>query len=53
MNTMVLWYFECLFRLGQHRDLRRAILEYGRGITSQEDLPRDVRDAVSLWMQVA
>lgn len=53
MNRMVLWYFECLFRLGQHRDLRRAILEYGRGITTQEDLPRDVREAVSLWMQVA
>ena len=53
MNTMVLWYFECLFRLGQHRDLRRAILEYGRGITTQEDLPRDVREAVTLWMQVA
>ncbi|MFZ4541213.1 MAG: tetratricopeptide repeat protein [Rickettsiales bacterium] len=53
VNTMVLWYFECLFRLGQHRDLRRAILEYGRGITGQEDLPRDVRDAVTLWMQVA
>ena len=53
VNTMVLWYFECLFRLGQFRDLRRAILEYGRGITGQEELPRDVRDAVTLWMQVA
>jgi polysaccharide biosynthesis protein PelE len=52
-NTMVLWYFECLFRLGQHRELRRAILEFGRGISGQEDLPRDVRDAVGLWMQVA
>ena len=53
VNTMVLWYFECLFRLGLHRDLRRAILEYGRSITGQEELPRDVRDAVALWMQVA
>lgn len=53
MNSMVLWYFECLFRLGQHRELRRAILELGRGITTQEDLPSDVRDAVTLWMQVA
>ena len=53
VNTMVLWYFECLFRLGQHRDLRRAILEYGRAITGQEELPHDVRDAVTLWMQVA
>ncbi len=53
MDHMVLWYFECLFRLGQHKELRRAILEYGRGITGQEELPRDVRDAVTLWMQVA
>lgn len=52
-NSMVLWYFECLFRLNLHRDLRRAILEYGRGIVGQEDLPSDVRNAVSLWMQVA
>ncbi len=52
-NSMVLWYFECLFRLGQHRDLRRAILENGRGIIAQEDLPREVREAVNLWMQVA
>lgn len=53
MNAMVLWYFECLFRLGQFRDLRRAILEFGRGVTSQEELPNDVREAVTLWMQVA
>lgn len=53
VNSMILWYFECLFRLGQFRDLRRAILEYGRSIVSQEDLPRDVRSTVSLWMQVA
>lgn len=53
VNSMILWYFECLFRLGQHRDLRRAILEYGRGVVGQEDLPSDVRNAVSLWMQVA
>ncbi|MES2984660.1 MAG: hypothetical protein V4735_05685 [Pseudomonadota bacterium] len=53
VDTMVLWYFECLFRLGQHRELRRAILEYGRGIAAHDTLPQDVRDAVSLWMQVA
>jgi polysaccharide biosynthesis protein PelE len=53
MNSMVLWYFECLFRLGQHRELRRAILEFGRGVTAQDELPSDVRDAVTLWMQVA
>lgn len=52
-NRMVLWYFECLFQLKQYRELRRAILEFGRGITGQEDLPPDVRNAVTLWMQVA
>lgn len=53
VNNMVLWYFECLFRLGQFRELRRAVLEYGRGIMGQEELPKDVREAVSLWLQVA
>lgn len=53
VNNMVLWYFECLFRLGQYRELRRAVLEYGRGIMGQEELPKDVREAVSLWLQVA
>lgn len=53
VNNMVLWYFECLFRLGQFRELRRAVLEYGRGILGQEELPKDVREAVSLWLQVA
>ncbi|MFM9889847.1 MAG: tetratricopeptide repeat protein [Rickettsiales bacterium] len=53
MNHMLMWYFECLFRLGQFRELRRALLEYGRGIVNQEEMPKDVREAVSLWMQVA
>jgi hypothetical protein len=53
VNNMVLWYFECLFRLGQFRELRRAVLEFGRGVVGQEELPKDVRDAVSLWLQVA
>ena len=52
-ETMVLWYFECLFRLGQFRELRRALLEYGRTIINHEELPTNVRNAVSLWMQVA
>ena len=53
MNTMILWYFECLFRLGQYRDLRRAMMEYGRSIVNQEELPTNVREAVNLWMEVA
>ena len=52
-DTMILWYFECLFRLGQFRELRRALLEYGRSIINQDALPADVRGAVSFWMQVA
>ncbi|MFZ4125874.1 MAG: tetratricopeptide repeat protein [Rickettsiales bacterium] len=53
VKNMMLWHFECLFRLGHFRELRRTILEHGRGIVAQEDLPRDVRDAVNMWMQVA
>lgn len=53
MQTMVLWYFECLFRLGQFKELRRALAEHGRRIVGQEDLPKDVREAVNLWVQVA
>ena len=52
-DTMVLWYFECLFRLGQFRDLRRVLLEYGRAAINREELPANVRDAISLWLQVA
>lgn len=50
---IILWYFESLFYLHQHRELRRAILEYGRTVTTQDDLPGNVRDAVGFWMQVA
>lgn len=53
MPSMVLWYFECLFHLKQFRELRRAVLEFGRGITTQEDLPHSIRESVTLWMQVA
>lgn len=53
VKNMVLWYFECLYRLGDYRALRRAIAEHGRGITAQEELPQEVRDAVALWQQVA
>lgn len=52
-NTMLLWYFESLFRLGQFSALRRALSEHGRSIIGQEELPKDVRDAVGLWLQVA
>lgn len=53
VKNMVLWYFECLYRQGNFRDLRRAVMEHGRMIAGQEELPKDVRDAVSLWLQVA
>ncbi len=53
VNNMVLWYFECLFRLGRFKELRRALKEHGRGIINQEELPKDVREAVNLWLEVA
>ncbi len=51
--TMLLWYFESLFRTGQFTSLRRAMLEYGRGIVGKDDLPKPVQDAVAFWMEVA
>jgi tetratricopeptide (TPR) repeat protein len=53
VRTMILWYFECLYRLGDFRALRRGAAEYGRGIINQETVPQEVRDAVALWQQVA
>lgn len=53
VNTMMMWYFECLFRLGRFKELRRSLSEHGRNITGQDELPRDVREAVQLWLQVA
>ena len=52
-HSMLMWYFESLFRLGRFSELRRALLEHGRGVVTVETLPKDVRDAVSFWMQVA
>lgn len=52
-NSMLLWYFESLFHVRQYRELRRAMLEFGRGIPRNEDFPTAMREAVSLWMQVA
>ncbi len=53
INTMVLWYFECLFRLGSYNELRRVVVEHGRSIVGEEDLPPDVRNAVGFWLEVA
>lgn len=53
LPTMLLWYFECLFHLRKFRELRHALLEFGRSVLGQEDVPASIRDAVSLWIQVA
>jgi tetratricopeptide (TPR) repeat protein len=53
MPAMILWYAECLFRLGNYAELRRIVAAYGRGIISEESWPRDVRDAMNLWAQAA
>lgn len=50
-HTMVMWYFECLYRLRKFKELRRAVGEHGRDITSQDDLPRNVRDSVTVWLR--
>jgi len=53
MPAMILWYAECLFRLGHFAELRRIVAAYGRGIISEESWPRDVRDAMIFWTQTA
>ena len=53
VNTMMMWYFECLFRLGRYGDLRHALMEHGRSILGKNDVPPHLSEAVSLWMQVA
>jgi len=49
MPQMILWYVECLFRLGRYAELRRTAAAYGRGVAREETWPRDVRDAMTLW----
>lgn len=49
MPQMILWYVECLFRLGRYAELRRIAAAYGRGITHQDIWPRNVREAMNLW----
>lgn len=51
--AMIMWYFDCLFRLKRFRELRHLLLESGRNILGQQEVPVRVRDAVSLWIQVA
>lgn len=48
-KNMVLWYLESLFRTGNYRELRRMAVEYGRGITDNEELPNEIRECVGLW----
>lgn len=50
---LILWYLESLYRLRQFRDLRRLVMEFGRGILAREALPERVKHAVALWLQVA
>jgi len=50
-HTMLLWHFECLYQIRKFKDLRRAVSEYGRDVIAQEDLPRNVRESVSIWMR--
>lgn len=52
MKAMMLWYMECLYRLGDYRELRAAAQNYGRVAIESEDLPKEVREAVSIWARV-
>ena len=49
MKSIILWYLECLYRLGDFKELRRVANDYGRTMIDNEDVPTEVRDAVRLW----
>lgn len=49
MRTMILWYMECLYRLGDFDGLRKIAREHGHTIMNNEDLPKEVRESVALW----
>lgn len=53
VGTMMLWYFESLFRLGRYKELRQVLMEHGRAVSAQEEVPPQMRDVVALWMQAA
>lgn len=48
-HHMLMWYFEALYRLKKFKELRRAVSEYGSAITGEEELPRQYRNAVTVW----
>lgn len=49
MKSMMLWYLECLYRLGKYNELRRTATEYGKIAIESDELPPEVREAVQLW----
>ncbi|MBI1207868.1 MAG: hypothetical protein GC191_11335 [Azospirillum sp.] len=46
---VLLWYAECLFRLGRFKDLRRLCLDNAIGFDAQATLSPAVRDVIALW----
>lgn len=52
MKSMMLWYLECLYRLGRYKDLRRAAADYGAMGIDVSELPPEVREAVKLWTRL-
>lgn len=49
MRTMILWYMECLYRLGDFDTLRKIAREHGHTLINNEDLPKEIRESVGLW----
>lgn len=46
--SMLIWYMECLFWLGDYHQLRDFAAEIGRA-EENENLPENVRQAMALW----
>ncbi|MEO5367518.1 MAG: hypothetical protein H7831_14430 [Magnetococcus sp. WYHC-3] len=50
---MVLWYMECLYRMGRYEALNRLAGDYRELFSRQDQFPAHVNEAIALWSGVA
>jgi len=51
-TSMLLWYFECLYRLGQFEKLRQQIAEnFDDLVRDKDNFPFDIFDIVNAWAE--
>lgn len=49
MRPMLLWYLECLYRLGDYTTLRRIAREHASELKNETDVPEAMRESIALW----